>query len=143
MAHSREELLNLREEEMNREKEEEMIIKSIDAIQNDANLQEFMCKFVQPSDSKLSRLSNKNISDLEKDTKVFIEYDPCEEDVFSSKRKTLVAFVRAHPWIKINNNKPVDSLRNWLIYYSKAAKLESRELLVIHRDGSVTKIIHD
>ena len=116
---------------------EEEIAQALVDIEGNPNIKAFINQFFNPSETKLTRLSNKKILNLEHLWKIIIEYDARAEDSFASKRLSLSHFVKTHPWIKLEYMKPFEALNYWLQLYNKAADLEENQYLIIHQNGEI------
>lgn len=116
---------------------EEQISQALVDIESNPIVKEFIIQFFVSPEIKLTRLSNKKVLNLEHLTKTIIEYNQFSNDKFASKRASLSQFVKLHPWIKVDYNKPFDSLYNWLQLYNKAGKLEENQYLIIHQNGEI------
>ena len=68
---------------------------------------------------------------------ILIEFNIISQDQYTSKRETLSAFIKVHPWIKLDYNKPWESLYYWLQLYNKAANLDEKQYLIIHTTGEI------
>lgn len=117
---------------------EEENIQAIIDIESNQNLRNFIYHHLSTNKTTLTRLSNKKILNLEKLSKLIIEFvDMSEQEVYNSKRASLANFVFKHPWIKVDNNKPFESILPWLQLYNKAANLDENQYLIIHRNGEI------
>ena len=116
----------------------ESCIHSIWVIENDEQLSTFLRASIKTVVKKFS-LSKRKILILENLNKFVIQcFGSNENDIYKSKLETIMTFLKTHPWIEIDYDKPSESLNCLFgIIHRAAGNLSEDEYIVIRSNGEL------